>query len=315
MFLYKKEMDGVFYSGTKILNFEDHDIIFYSENSLTKELYNKYPAKHFSSNEEKVFVRFRPEFFHAFADTFNIVLTHHKKNPETLFILNLEKGPRMLFDNTFIPFILKTFKKLNIKFEAVYVQPKNAYKIDNFFYYPLYPLNIELIKNIDNVFAEYFSSEEPYKKVYLSRKKVVQTRVPIRLFGNIEEEKFLFKDDIRMADENTIEKYMLSVGFEVVYPEDFESMEEQINFMSKVKTMAAPSGSGLLNISFMKPGTKVLEFTTPISLNGEQNTHNLYHGIAFAKSQKYMSISNFRDTDKIIDIIEQDSKLKEWILD
>ena len=85
-------------------------------------------------------------------------------------------------------------------------------------------------------------------------------------------------------------------------PENFITLEDQINYFYSVKTLVGISGSGLANALFMQNNTNMVELvTTMISMLADPETNELdyqeYHGhfysaIAFQKNQNYFGISN-----------------------
>ncbi len=66
----------------------------------------------------------------------------------------------------------------------------------------------------------------------------------------------------KVLNEDELFKYLSSKGFEQVFCEDY-SLEEQIKLFKSAKTIVAPHGSGLTNIVFSYPGTKIVEIFSP----------------------------------------------------
>ncbi len=312
MFLYKPEQDGAFFADEKILAFDHGDVIFYSPGAVASKIYSNATDKYnFISDQNKVFVRGRVEFFHLMFDTFSIIFQEYKKNPDTLFLINIENENTI--EESVWNFFIDILSKKDIKFELVKVRVDRPMRINNFWYFKEYPLLIQSVGNILEVTSEYLTNSIPNKKVFLSRKKFKTNRNDIAYWAKSNIERFSFKDDNRMDNEDLLSDYMISLGFEVVYPEDFNNMKEQIAFFSEVKTLASVTSAGIVNSIFMPKNGKVIEFTVPLIVGGTESLHDVYHGISFAKYHKYTSIGSMRKAQDIIDIIESDTKLKEYI--
>ena len=155
----------------------------------------------------------------------------------------------------------------------------------------------------------------PDKKIYISRK-----HIPDRTYGSIK--RLPFSDDNRLYDDDILEEYLRSKGFEIVIPENLANFEEQINLFSKAKIIVSLTSSGITNCFFMRPGSKLLEIMSPITSsdfnpdeNGEctgmQSLHHIYVGLAFLKSHTYIGIPNWtRHSQDIINYIEERDFLK-----
>ena len=66
----------------------------------------------------------------------------------------------------------------------------------------------------------------------------------------------------RVLNESQVIDVLLRCGFEVVQLADF-SFTEQVALMNSAEAVVAPHGSGLTNLIFCAPGTKVVEIFSP----------------------------------------------------
>jgi len=66
----------------------------------------------------------------------------------------------------------------------------------------------------------------------------------------------------RIENEPKLIQMLKSYGFRILTMEDL-SMQDQITAFSAAEIIVAPHGAGLANLCFCRPGTKVLEITTP----------------------------------------------------
>ena len=116
MFLYKKEMDGIFFKDSKLLYFDEQDIVFYgSEGKIAKDvLINNPDMVRFVSDQKKVFVRSRHQFFHALLDTLAIILIEHKKDPDTLFIIHVDRSDYDLSFSSYHRYIEEVLRRNNL---------------------------------------------------------------------------------------------------------------------------------------------------------------------------------------------------------
>lgn len=312
MFLYKPEQNGGFYPAERILAFENGDVIFYAPGYASNEIYSKAKEKYsFISDEPKVFVRGRVEFFHLIFDTFAIILQEYKKNPNTLFIINIEydstiKEPAWLL-------MIEILKAKNVKFELVEISMDKPMLINNFKYFKEYPLLVQSVKNITDELSIFYSTKAASKKVFLSRKKFIPNKSEMAFYANQDKTNFYFKNDERLDNEDLLSQYFTKLGFEIVYPEDFSNMKDQISFFSEVKTLASVTSAGIVNSIFMPKNSKIIEFNVPLIVGGVESVHDIYSGIAFAKFHKYISIPTMRKSQDVIDIIESDMELKRFI--
>jgi hypothetical protein len=151
-------------------------------------------------------------------------------------------------------------------------------------------------------------------------------------------ENFSYPNDNRIDDHSKIEKIFLDLGFEIVYPEDFNNFQEQLDFFYSVKSLASITSSGIVNAVFMPPGGNIIEIVTPlitqspvvsneylkkhnvnptdyeIDINTVQEIHMFYHNLAFFKDHTYIGIPNYsRDSDKLQAFIDNNKILKEML--
>lgn len=315
MFFYHKDMAGTLFKEDKLLNYNGHDIIFYSTQGKVSDMLIKEAdtVTKIISDQEKIFLRLRIQFFHAILDTLAIILIEHKRNPNALFVINIERNDYDMDTTSYFRYIKTVMERNKINYQLVRVSTRTPLIINNFYFFKMYPLNVIAVNNVVEESLKDSANVIPNKKVYLSRKKIEFPKDDHMLFQNVEKNNFSALDDERLDDEEAVCEYFKNLGFEIVCPEDFDNFEDQIYFFSQVKTLASVTTAGLMNAIFMPDGGKVIELTVPLILHGCESLHNVYHGISFVKKHKYMSVPNTRKAQEIIDIIDGDEHLKEFI--
>ena len=291
---------------------------------------------HFISNKRKLVKNISNSYYHAIADDIAEIIVAHKMYPEAEFVIgvgdviNMINTPHM----NFFLFFLSCLEKKKIKYTLVDFTKFDLVYIDNFsdLVFPFHSgARLDLLSEF---FEEFVSnkSQEAYRKVYVSRKGS----------GWKEDHKdavnFPYKNDNRIDSHDKIEDLFRSLGFEIVYPEEFASFQEQLDFFHSVKTIASLTSSGMTNAIFMKPGGLMLEIVTPLITKSPhitdfylavnqidkdqyaydpgivQEIHMFYHNLAFFKEHLYVAIpNNERDTDKIADMINLYPRLKDLI--
>lgn len=136
----------------------------------------------------------------------------------------------------FLYFFLATLNDKGIKHRVVNFGHHDIIYIDNFFVISYNHSTIETASDVYEWFLPYIDTigVEPYRKVFLSRKKVRdkhKTKAAEHHVYNdpdTGEERHLLSD--RIDDEEKLEDMFIDMGFEVVYPEDFNNFREQISF-------------------------------------------------------------------------------------
>ncbi|MDD3150403.1 MAG: glycosyltransferase 61 family protein [Candidatus Gastranaerophilales bacterium] len=66
----------------------------------------------------------------------------------------------------------------------------------------------------------------------------------------------------RVLNEDKVFNFLSEFGFQMLRMEDY-SFSEQLSIFANANIIVAPHGAGLTNISFCKPGTKLIEIFTP----------------------------------------------------
>jgi len=141
----------------------------------------------------------------------------------------------------------------------------------------------EILQEIRLLYYSYFGipTAAPTRRIYVSRAKVSRRFV---------------------KNEDEVLRVLSKNGFEVVHPQEY-SFLEQLKLAAEAEIMIGLTGSGLNNMMFMQPGSKVLEF----KMKGDY--HNLhYFGFASGLELSYYyqiceTIGKDRvDADFVVDI-------------
>ncbi len=262
----------------------------------------------FLSEDKKIFLEISSSQFHLLYNTLGTILHLFEQDKDTLFILNIDNvSSNSLIDNL-KNFFFKLLDYHKIKYQIYSnnlgvnkVNAKNFYSRRNTYDDIISHKPVTSITKYINPFIKN-KDVKPFKKIYLSR-NIVNKEKDIS-YGSedvIQINKKLFD---RIDDEEKIEKYFTDHGFEIVYPENFKTFEDQINFFNEVKTVVSLSGAGLSNAIFMQQGSNVIELLTShyvwrpryenekkiISITEEE--HFFYASIAFEKGHDYVAINN-----------------------
>lgn len=240
--------------------------------------------------------------------------------PDAVFIFDYSMVQKEGTFKTFIPFTKKVFDLLGIENYFINNDKIPGVIVNNFIQVNTGEVNF-LHKNLtDSVdlyrkVAGLSNQTKPFRKVYLSRANITP-----RDYSNLKPGLSTDQDN-RMYEEEVFEGYMSDLGLEVVYPEDFKSMDEQARFFNEVKVLVSATSSGLANALFMQEKTQIVELLTTLPFifdfskeggsHGEEQIHHLYHNLSYLTNKEYISIPNYtRQAADLIGIIEESNLLQ-----
>jgi capsular polysaccharide biosynthesis protein len=162
--------------------------------------------------------------------------------------------------------------------DVEYINAKNFIPINGADIENGIPLLYNYLINKYNITAEI-----PNKKIYLSRKNYLS-------------------NDVRIDNEEALENYFIEKGFEVAYPEEIATFEEEFRLFNSCSTLVALSGSGLTSLIFMQENQKVVEIVSELMVGSsvtddgttifDYGTHDHYREFSLLKNHTYFSVSN-----------------------
>lgn len=288
---------------------------------------NEKEYKNFYSNNKKIIININRNFFHFIYERLGVILFLLPLYPDLEIIFTSEAFS--FEDHDFISFTLKALDDYKIKYQIIFGNEK--FLINNFYIYdyPSKKINKNIFLNVNfkninfadlvyNFFKPYFKYvEKPNKKVLVSRKKVVKEL-------EITDGKYFirpkyFPYDKRIDNEKRLEQTFINLGYEIIYPEDFKSFEEQINYFHNVKKIVSLTGAGLTNCIFMKPQGTVIEIHTTLLVfdkkeNVFEHVQDLVWCMSYFKEHIHITIPNTKKSSSNIDLyINKNKKLKELL--
>jgi hypothetical protein len=217
-------------------------------------------------------------------------------------------------------------------YKVVYIDSKEFY-INDFttFLTPISirPGRIEVVSDFLSEGLDY--SKEPTEKIYLSRAKtttfngnqkidipeeLVITEAEIKNIRN--DNMYMFSD--RIDDEKALEDYLKTLGFTIVYPEDIESYQDQLQLFASSKIVMSITSSALSLSLVMAPNTLLVELVTPMYVHPDRygdlkrdqiEYHSHYRDMSTIRNKLYIGISNkYHSTSDVINSIESNASLK-----
>lgn len=265
------------------------------------------------SNDRKMLLFLNPEFYHAIADTLAIILAEYRKDPMMHFIIDMSYKDRGRITDGFVDFFVDMLNKLKIKYELVKLD-NGIILLDNFCL--VVPVNygykrMEILA--EEIQKLYGNHSKPERKVFISRKSHGPARYRTKRY--YDSDALMFPTDNRMDDEQALETLFAKFGYEIIYPEEFETFEEQVRFFGTVKTLIGITGAGLTNMIFMKPGTSVIELSVPMGYVGDLRNfeftfHGIYKEMASANKMFYGDIVTMRSYHDVESLVNSNTLLK-----
>lgn len=278
----------------------------------------------FYSEEEKIFLKIPNSIYHFLHDVLPTMLKLFEFNNNVLFILDFTAMKDNAYDKNIFNFTNKILKDYNIKHKILYdmsynIIPKeaettagiqNLINMNNFYYRDFRSIDHIYSGLLNKYFSKYIINKniKPHKKVFVSR---MLNKTDDKVIVKPEwDTKFTRSFVERIDDEQKLANFFSNHGFEIVYPENFDSLEEQLNYFYEVKTIASLSGGSLSNSIFMQEGTNMIEIVSTMMSPFNYPETNIvdwqeYHGhfyssIAFQKRQNYFGINNINASSDII---------------
>lgn len=183
--------------------------------------------------------------------------------------------------------------------------------------------SLHLISKLDKFMklGRNLEEQEPFRKIYLSRSKTLSNNVGFRAtdedYALLEvkdiRDKYQYKINDRIDDEKLLEDYLVELGFEIVLPEDITSYEDQIRLMVETKAVVSLTSAGLSSAIYMKPGGTIIELMTPLVVGDHVSLHTQYLNLAYEKRLGYAMIPHHNSAEEIINHIEGNPSLKEFL--
>jgi hypothetical protein len=280
-------------------------------------------SKELVSEEVKVLFPIEDTFYHFFIDSLPTLLKLHKQDPNILFVLYLQRARPNLGYEKFLVLLFRILDSINMKYRLVStingVEFAPVYEINNYILIPPGSSILELVTFVDVQYAvglafkyardDTWDENElvpPFRKVYLTRGGKGSN------IGPVAEDYIFYKDDLRMHEEEKLQEFFSSLGYEIVEPETkFDSIMEQIFYMREVKTLVSVTCSGLANMLFMQPGQLIIELQAelvqidstadPELTTPKQNLHNFYQPLSFMGGHTYIGIASKRNPEVVIE--------------
>jgi hypothetical protein len=273
------------------------------------------------SDQIKVLIYVQDTVYHFFIDSLAMILKIHKENPDVKFVLYLQKARYSESIDNF-------YKLMHIVLDGEGVDYITIPTVSGKDYTPVYRFNNYLcfdsrfdihhvlsfldVEYMADIVLKYSRKHmnvtdpvEPFRKLYVCRGEKSPD------LGPIANDYLDYRDDVRMNDHWKIEEFFASLGYDTFRPEkQFDSIMEQIVYMSEVKTLVSITSSGLSNMIFMQPNQMVIELMAELVqvtrfdnysfVYPDQKLHNFYSALSFMRQHTYISIPSHRDPDKVI---------------
>lgn len=282
------------------------------------------------SPKHKYAIYMREEFGHFILNTVLNIAVLHREDPDAVFIIftgayeKLNKNWSGSHQDKLITFLVKFFLNNGINYYIVPSQniTYNFSVINNtsgvYREYDLIPFDERVsnyliykaknittinsgdttlrltVKDIKDLIKDYildFSKDENQgrRKVYITRGNNKSEPEP---FVKNEDSSIGYKeDDIRIYDEELLEKYLKSQGFEIVNFNTLSSIQEQIDFMHSTSVLVGSTGTGLVNELFMKDNRTLIELR--VEHGCENRSHRIvpdYYNLSCGKQHLYFGI-------------------------
>jgi capsular polysaccharide biosynthesis protein len=221
-------------------------------------------------------------------------------------------------DEKYLKMFSRLLSKLKANFRFIKTDESTNIVADNFYTQTTLNDDVNPGNAVYDLCRKFIITEvvKPFRKVYLSRKSM----------GNRDyEDTFVdgpsFKNDNRIDNEEILENFFTSIGFEVVSPDiKFETFEDQVKFFYETETLVHLTGGGGTNAIFMQPRSNIVELVTTMVVNNntredgmkdsEEALHHFYSAYAFNKDHNYISIQNkSRKATDIVNKINNDKLL------
>jgi hypothetical protein len=282
------------------------------------------------SASKKLIVRVSSSFFHILMDTLSTTLYKVSRDPSlSVVFLVQDSDYGMKMANT-VPVLEEFCRLLSDKYGTIsstyVIRPGEFIVVNNFEFLIDVSGSMDCISELVEFFrdSDLDTSMPAVEKVYLSRRRTISNLpIPLELSQSYDDpqvrKKYEYTTNDRIDDERRVETCFIDLGYTVVCPEDFTSFREQVNFFSRVKSIASVTSAGLANCIFMKPGGTVLELTTPLitpyAHDSElKSVHSFYQMLSIFKKHLYISIPHERVASDVVSIIESNGPLKQLLL-
>lgn len=284
------------------------------------------------SKTRKVLLPVHGSYFHLLTETMAIILEEMEKSPDPIEFFFI------VFDNFYqvkiyhiehvIEYINKQIQKNGHSASIVTLdgQVGAPLLINNFSIVNNPMATLKSLQAISKFLLDGIdTSVEPQRKIYLSRGKTLNNSNPDPTFlyepmpFDELEEKYKYANKTRIDDEKAIEDYMRHLGYEIIYPEELGSFEEQLKLMVQVRSLASITGAGMTSLLFMKPGSKIIEFlvplATPMPMDGviSESIHPHYYNMSYTMKHSYINVPHQRVASELIQTIETTAGLKDYI--
>jgi hypothetical protein len=281
--------------------FEVHEIQPFDENIVS-----------FVDDTRKLVIDNTGAYGHFMANwMYVLVRSIESGEPLTIVFYSKDKHPQQI-KNGLVSVTKYLDKELTRRGHRVEYAETDKFYINNFIHVKTpFGIPVHDLKPVSDFLVENLSPQVPTatKKIYLSRRKVT----------------YSFLD--RIDDEEGLEEYVKTLGFEVVYPEDFDSYHEQLDKISEAKVLMSLTSSGLSASLVLAPETWVVELSSfmhvksgdPALENGYDirysSFHDHYRVMSTVRNGLYLSISNREARlDKVVQHIESSGSLKSLLL-
>lgn len=285
-----------------------------------------------SSLKKKVMLVMKPGMFHMNVDTLALALEIINDSDYDIIIDTKHSshltamGDHLLEE--YFYYVIDHLNKINNNRIKLFSSAKcDAYCLDNYFYVtnewkPNASSILDLMSTVKDLFHISSAVANENKKIYLSR-RYVEKRGPYGRDIIVENKNFTrFRMDDRIVDEEILEGYFHNNGFEVIAPEEFKTIQEQVSFFSDASMIVSSTSSGIANSLFMPARSKVVELVTPFivdnNLEGTWSIVELLHGqygpLAYILDHDYARIPNYnRNSNEIVSRIESSNSIKGFL--
>jgi len=277
--------------------------------------------------ELKVLIIIADKFYHFFIDSLPLIFKLYQIDPKIRFVLYLQRASHNKEYEDFLVLLFKILDGEGVKYSVISTAANQdfapVYLFNNYVLIDDKMLNLHSTISMVDIqystdlavkYSKHHSVMEtdynspPKRKVYLTRGGRGET------VGPINEEYKYYQNDLRIHDEDKLEKFFSEKGYEILEPETkFKTLMEQIAYMRQVKTLVSVTSSGLTNMIFMQPKQTVVEIQVEIVQCGgdqeggfTQRLHPFYQVLSFMKEHTFISIPCDRDPDVVVETIAGD---------